>query len=111
MRACSWGCYYFDFPIVRIRDGIATGRHGRHQRPSALAVEGSRVALFGGYGPRPTPPELDVDRAEPTGEYQIVLPDGRPLPTGTQVTGRGRRLHFLTDASWYQLDARYPEMV
>jgi hypothetical protein len=26
-----------------------------------------------------TPPELDVDRAEPTGEYQIVLPDGRPL--------------------------------
>jgi hypothetical protein len=53
---------------------------------------------------RPTPPELDVDRAEPTGEYQIVLPDGRPLSTGTQVTGRGRRLRFLTDASWYQLE-------
>ena len=30
MRACSWGCYYFDFPIVRIRDGTVAGRHGRH---------------------------------------------------------------------------------
>ena len=34
---------------------------------------------------------------------RIVLPDGQPLPTATQVIGRGSRLHFLTDTSWYQL--------
>ena len=34
----------------------------------------------------------------------VVLPDGQPLPSGTQVVGRGPRLHFLTDTDWYQLD-------
>jgi hypothetical protein len=33
-----------------------------------------------------------------------VLPDGQLLPPDTQVTGRGPRLHFLTDTDWYQLD-------
>ena len=40
----------------------------------------------------------------PTGEYRVVLPDGEPLPEGTQVIGRGSRLHFLAKTSWYQLD-------
>ena len=48
--------------------------------------------------------ELGADRAEPTGEYRIVLPDGQPLPEGTQIIGRGSRLHFLAKTSWYQLD-------
>ena len=38
------------------------------------------------------------------GEYRVVLPDGQPLPPGTQVTGRGPLLHFLTGTDWYQLD-------
>jgi hypothetical protein len=33
-----------------------------------------------------------------------VLPDGQPLAPGTQVTGQGSRLHFLTSSDWYQLD-------
>ena len=73
----------------------------------ALAVAGSRVALFGGYGPdhdRLAVTELDAGRARPGGEYRIVLPDGRPLAPGTQVIGRGSRLHFLTGSDWYQLD-------
>jgi hypothetical protein len=79
----------------------------RHHRRQGLAVAGSRVALSGGYGPdydRLALAKLDADRAQPAGEYRIVLADGEPIPPGTQVIGRGSRLHFLTDTSWYQLD-------
>ena len=48
--------------------------------------------------------ELSADRAQTAGQYRVVLPGGEPLPAGTQVTGRGSRLHFLTGTSWYQLD-------
>jgi len=100
-------CYYSDFPVVRIRNDAVTGWHNDIKGASALAVAGSRVALFGGYGPdcdRLALTELGVDRAQPAGEYRVVFPGGKPLPAGTQVTGRGSRLHFLTDTSWYQLD-------
>ena len=104
---CAWACYYSDFPIVRIRDGAVAGWHNDIKGASALAVAGSRVALFGGYGPdhdRLALAELDADRAQPAGEYRVVLPGGEPLPAGIQVIGRGSRLHFLTGTSWYQLD-------
>jgi hypothetical protein len=48
--------------------------------------------------------ELDAERARPVGEYRAVLPDGEPLAPGTQVIGRGPRLHVLTGNGWYQLD-------
>jgi hypothetical protein len=83
-----------------------TGWHNDIKGASALAVAGSRVALFGGYGPdydRLALAELAADRAQPAGEYRVVLPGGEPIPAGTQVIGRGSRLHFLTGSSWYQL--------
>jgi hypothetical protein len=104
---CVWTCYYADFPIVCIRDGAVTGWHNDIAGASALAAAGSRVALFGGYGPdhdRLALTELGADRAPPAGQYRVALPDGEPLPAGTQVLGRGSRLHFLTGTSWYQLD-------
>ena len=104
---CSWACYYSDFPVARIRDGAVTGWHNDIKGASALAVAGSRVGLFGGYGPdydRLALTELRADRAQPAGEYRVVLPGGEQIPAGTQVIGRGSRLHFLTGTSWYQLD-------
>jgi hypothetical protein len=103
----AWACYYSDFPVVRIRDGAVTGWHNGIRGASALAVAGSRVALFGGYGPdcdRLALVELDADRARPAAEYRAMLPDGEPLAPGVQVIGRGSRLHFLTGNDWYQLD-------
>ena len=94
------------FPVVRIRDDEVTGWHNDIKGASALAVAGSRVALFGGYGPdydRLALAELGADRAQPAGEYRVVLPGGEPIPAGTQIIGRGSRLHFLTGTSWYQL--------
>ncbi|HEY6315535.1 MAG TPA: hypothetical protein VIY52_32670 [Streptosporangiaceae bacterium] len=84
-----------------------TGWHNDIRGVRALAVAGSRVAPFGGYGPdhdRLAITELHADRAHPRGEYRVVLPDGQPLPPGNRVIGRGPRLHFLTDTDWYQLD-------
>ena len=84
-----------------------TGWHNDIKGASALAVAGSRVALFGGYGPdydRFALTELGADRAEASGEYRVVLPNGEPLPARTEVIGRGSRMHFLTGTSWYQLD-------
>ena len=95
------------FPVVRICDGTVTGWHNDIKGASALAVAGPRAALFGGYGPdrdQLALAQLSADRAEPAGEYRVVLPHGEPLPQGTRVIGRGSRLHFLTGTSWYQLD-------
>jgi hypothetical protein len=103
----TWACYDSDFPVVRIRDDAVTGWHNDIKGASALAVAGSRVALFGGYGPdhdRLAVTELDDERARLGGQYRIVLPDREPLAPGTQVIGRGSRLHFLTGGGWYQLD-------
>ena len=102
----AWACYDSDFPVVRIRDGAVTGWHNDIKGASALAVAGSRFGLFGGYGPdydRLALAELGADRAQPAGEYRVVLPGGEPIPAGTQIIGRGSRLHFLAGSSWYQL--------
>ena len=104
---CAWACYDSDFPVVCIRDGAVRGWHNDIKGASALAVTGSRVALFGGYGPdhdRLALTELGADRAQPAGEYRVVLPGGEPIPAGTQVIGRGSRRHFLTGTGWNQLD-------
>ena len=90
-----------------IRDGTVTGWHNDIKGVGALAVAGSRVALFGGYGPdydRLALTELGAGRARLAGEYRVVLPGGQPLPPSTQVTGRGPLLHFLAGSNWYQLD-------
>ena len=84
-----------------------TGWHNNVTGASALAVTGSRTALFGGYGPdhdRLAVTTLDADRARLGCEYRIVLPDGEPLVPGSRVIGRGSRLHFLTSSDWYQFD-------
>lgn len=104
--ACTWTCYDSDYPVVHIRAGTVTGWHNDIKGAGALAAAGSRVALFGGCGPdydRLALAELDTGRAQPSGEYRVVLPGGEPLPAGTEVSGRGSRLHFLTGTSWYQL--------
>jgi hypothetical protein len=105
-HATAWTCYYTEFPIVCIRDGIVVGWRNDITGASALAVSGSRVALYGGYGldrDRLAVGQLRDDHFQLTGEYRLVLPGGAALPAGTRVLGRGPCLHFLTDGNWYQL--------
>jgi len=96
----AWTCYYTDFPVVRIRDDRRTAWH------SEVAVWGTRVALFGGYGAeasRLCVGVLDGDRFTVTGQSRLTLPGGDPFPRGTRVVGRGADLHFLAGDSWHKL--------
>ncbi|MGW6441658.1 hypothetical protein [Lentzea sp. NPDC055074] len=102
----TWACYYTDFPLVRIHNGTVTGWHNDVQGAKAIAADGSRVALFGGYGPdrdRLVVGELGDDRVHVTGEYRLVGPDGQPLPRSAQVVGRGADLHVLVDGGWSRI--------
>lgn len=103
----AWACYYTDFPVVRIHDDTVAGWRSTISGVRALAVAGSRVALFGGYGPdrdRLVVAEFGPERLRVTAQYRLVRPDGAPLPRETQVIGRGADLHVLVDDDWLRLD-------
>ncbi|MEU8487547.1 hypothetical protein [Streptomyces sp. NPDC048641] len=102
----AWACYYTDFPVVRVRDGAVRAWRNSVGGATALAVQDSRVALFGGYGPhrdRLCVGTLGSEDLRITAEYRIVLPNGQPLPERTQVIGRGADLHVLSGKNWYRL--------
>lgn len=101
-----WACYYTDFPIVRVQGDEVSGWRNDIGGATALAVAGSRVALFGGYEPghdRLAVGDLVDGRLQVTDRYRLALPDGSPLPVETRAVGRGSELHFLTDRDWYRL--------
>lgn len=102
----TWACYYTGFPLVRIHNDTVTGWHNDIHGAKAIAADGSRVALYGGYGPdrdRLVVGELGDDRLHVTGEFRLVQPDGQPVPQLAQVAGRGADLHVLVDDSWLRL--------
>ncbi|WP_409466451.1 hypothetical protein [Amycolatopsis sp. GA6-003] len=102
----AWACFYPDWPIVRIRAGGVTGWHNEIRSATALAIRGSRIALYGGYGPdrdRLVAGVLDGDRLRATGEYRLVLPDGQEVPREARVFGRGADLHVVTRDDWFRL--------
>ncbi|MEW2507824.1 hypothetical protein AB0878_45925 [Amycolatopsis sp. NPDC047767] len=101
----AWTCHYTDFPVVRIRDGEVTGWHNDVHGARALAVGGSRVVFYGGYGAerdRLVVGVLGDDRVHVTGEYRLVRPDGRELPA-VRAIGRGPDLHVLLEHDWLRL--------
>ncbi|MEU8118704.1 hypothetical protein AB0C21_08335 [Spirillospora sp. NPDC049024] len=103
----AWTCYYTHFPIVRVHDGELTGWDGDGEAAHALITDGSRIALYGGYGPdrdRLIAGRLTDDQMRSTGEHRVVLPNGHRLPKEARVIGRGPDLHILTSADWYRLD-------
>jgi hypothetical protein len=102
--ATAWTCYDSDdAPIVRIEEGILTGWHG-DVGATALAVDGSRAALYNRYDHNRLAVGLLQDgHFQVTGDYRLVLPGQAALPEHTQVIGRGPCLHFLTGNDWYQL--------
>ncbi|MGW6424880.1 hypothetical protein ACWF82_19575 [Nocardia sp. NPDC055053] len=102
----TWTCYYDDFSIVRIEDGVLTRWRNDVFGAEALAVDGDRIALYGGYGPvdgRLVVGTLSGGRMHATGEYRLTLPTGQPLAARTRVIGRGPDLHIITETDWYRL--------
>ncbi len=103
----AWACYYSGFPIVRVRDGEVTGWRNDVGGATALAVSGSRAALYGGYDgdrDRLVTGTLGAGRFTVDREHRVVLPDGRDMPPTAHVVGRGSRLHVVAGDRWYVLD-------
>ncbi len=105
----AWAYYYTDFPVVRVDGDTVTGWHNDVSGASALAVDGSTVAFFGGYGPDQDKLITTVpleNRLLVTGEHRVVQPDGRPLPGSARVVGRGGELNFLVEDRWLRLSVQ-----
>jgi hypothetical protein len=102
--AIAWTTFDYDDPsLVRIDQGIPTAWR-RDIGATALAVDGSRAALYNPHNYNRLAVGLLQDgRFQVTGLYRLVLPDQVALPKHTQVIGRGPCLHFLTGDDWYQL--------
>ncbi|QKW07133.1 hypothetical protein HUT18_12715 [Streptomyces sp. NA04227] len=108
----TWATYSTSptgYPVVRVHDGTVT--HWHNDTPArALAVAGTRAALLSSYGShraarpgRLTLGTLSDGAFHPTARYRLVLPDGSPVPPGTETFGHGADLHFVTDGDWYRV--------
>ncbi|MFE4658823.1 hypothetical protein ACFRFJ_19330 [Streptomyces hydrogenans] len=95
----AWACPYTDFQLVEIRPG-RTDRPvkvwaNRVRGAKAVAVQGKRVAFYGGYGEerdRLAHGEVTESSVEPTDVGLLTLPDGS-LPDRRRVVGRGPRIY------------------
>ncbi|MGE3272166.1 MAG: hypothetical protein AB7P40_25665, partial [Chloroflexota bacterium] len=102
-----WAYYYTDFPLVRIEPGgqiraWTSGISGAR----ALATDGRRVLLYGGYSPNPyrcVLGRLGETEIEHLQEVNLSFPDGRSLEHA-EIVGRGPLLHVFAGTGWYQLD-------
>lgn len=103
----EWAYYYTDFPLVRIEPGSqirawTSGISGAR----ALATDGRRVLLYGGYSPNPyrcVLGRLGETEIEHLQEVNLSFPDGRSLEHA-EIVGRGPLLHVFAETGWYQLD-------
>lgn len=104
-----WLCFYSDFPIARVNT------HGKvrfWENPiagaRAIAVDGDRVLLFGGYGKDAD--RLVLQECKETDDVSVPIYQGKlPVPQSKNflvVTGRNGALHVITDDCWYQLTVR-----
>jgi hypothetical protein len=103
-----WSCYYNGYSIARFTDQHMTyWRNPQQFWATALMVGADLCALVGASHPsgprRVLVGRLAEDQYEPTREWLLTLPDGKPLPLGTPHTGRGADLHVFLDAGWYRL--------
>lgn len=100
-----WLCYYTDFPIVRVDKNRAIHAWSNEVSGArAIAVDGNRVLLFGGYGEdkkRCIIQSLSTSgKAVNRTEYTIKAPFDI---SATAVMARGADLNAIHEGTWYQL--------
>jgi hypothetical protein len=102
-----WACYYTDFPLVKIdSDKRVQGWKNDVGGASALAVDGRRALLWGGYGEkrsRCVVQDIGSEALIHSREIEIGLPSGFEL-MGAKVIGRGSTLHAFAANSWFTFD-------
>jgi hypothetical protein len=105
-----WACYYTAFPLVGVDSGRQVRAWSNEVRgASALAVDGRRALLWGGYGKKKRTSCVVQDIGEKSlvnsREVEISLPLGLEL-MGATVVGRGSILHAFAGTSWFTFDLR-----
>ena len=101
-----WACYYTDFPVVRIDGGrkVRAWKNTVAAGANAMAVNGQRVILWGGYGDkrmRCVELECGEDEMRLVEELSMSFPD-EVEGKGLQVIGRGSTFHAFAGARWYR---------
>ena len=104
-----WAYYYTGFPVVCInRNSGARAWTTNTSGGRALAVDGRRVLLYGGYNPDRTSCRLlqlgDRD-ADLIGEVSLTLPPEADLASAT-VIGRDNVLHVFCADDWFTFPLR-----
>jgi hypothetical protein len=104
-----WACYYTEFPLVKVdSEKQVQGWKNAVRGASALAVDGRRVLLWGGYGGSRTRAVIQDIGREALGnprELAISLPPGFEL-AGASVIGRGSMQHAFVQSTWFTFDMR-----
>jgi hypothetical protein len=102
----TWAYYYSGFPLVEVDESAGVRAWKTPVSGArALAIDGDRVLLAGGYPPdrdRVVLGRLGEDRLEPEWEGRLVDADGTPF-TGA-LRGRGTSLHALIGTRWMTVD-------
>ena len=99
-----WACYYTEFPIIRIdADGRIDSWQTELSGIRHIAVNGTSVLAFGGYGD--TRGNSQLLRLEPghavsVAAVRLNLSEDVRLDTCT-VIGRDSMLHVFTPTEWY----------
>jgi hypothetical protein len=101
--AVPWTCFYTDFPIARIEQGVIT--HWRNDIAGArtLAVDGDHVLLAGGYkedSSRLAMLHLVDGEARFRGRWRFTPPDRNEAGL---VQGRGGVLHIVGGGQWRRI--------
>jgi len=101
--------YYSSFPIVRIGANRQTqGWHTDVEGARALAVDGDRILLLGGYAGNRTRAVVGTLGSDVLGIDEL-LPTSVSGPDGLEsmaLTARGSIFHGFVGTRWYQFDIR-----
>ncbi len=100
----AWACFYGDFPIARIEDGVVRQWRNGVTGTKALAVDRDHVVLAGGYeqcATRLALLRLEDDEAHHLGDLRF--PDAVQGEV-TLMQGHGSVLHLVHDGGWTRID-------
>lgn len=100
-----WLCYYTDFPIVRVdKKRTVHAWSNEVAGARAIAVDGNRVLLFGGYGEDRNRCIIQSLSTSGKAMNQTECTLKAPFDIGAStVLARGANLHAVHQGTWYQL--------
>lgn len=101
----AWAFTYSGFAITQVHGSRVRSWPTRVDGGNALAVDGERVALVGGYGEdhdRLVLGRLDQDFTVRR-RARLAMPDATPLPVAASKIGHADELHVFVGPDWFRI--------